>query len=96
MSERQLQDAVVEMARWRGWLVYHTHDSRRSEPGFPDLILLRGRRMMAVELKSATGALTVAQIQWLQGFAKVADSVVEVETWRPKHWTDGTIEARLS
>ena len=36
-TEKGFQAAVVELARLRGWLVYHTYDSRRSAKGFPDL-----------------------------------------------------------
>jgi hypothetical protein len=30
-----------------GWRVYHTWDSRKSEPDFPDLVLVRDRVMFA-------------------------------------------------
>ena len=43
LKESDFQRAVIEMARLHGWLVYHTHDSRRSAPGFPDLVLVQGR-----------------------------------------------------
>ena len=39
-TEDQWQSAVIEYARLMGWLVYHTHDSRHSEKGFPDLVLV--------------------------------------------------------
>ena len=65
MSERQLQDAVVELATWCKWMSYHTFDSRRSAPGFPDLVLLRRDRIIAVELKSAIGKVTGEQQRWL-------------------------------
>ena len=55
MSEKDWQQAVIDYARLRGYLVYHTHDSRRSEPGFPDLICLRAGRLVVMELKSAGG-----------------------------------------
>jgi hypothetical protein len=45
MSERVFMEAVLEQARWRGWLCYHTHDSRRSPEGFPDVIAVRGERL---------------------------------------------------
>ena len=43
MTEAQFQEAVVQLARLTGWLVYHTFDSRRSQAGYPDLTLLKGR-----------------------------------------------------
>ena len=41
MTEKQFMAQVVELAKLKGWLVYHTYDSRRSEPGFPDLCMVR-------------------------------------------------------
>lgn len=41
VRERDFQAAVMELARLLGWRVYHTWDSRKSEPGFPDLVLVR-------------------------------------------------------
>lgn len=46
--------SVVDAARLNGWLVYHTHDSRRSAEGFPDLVMLRLSRMVVAELKTPT------------------------------------------
>ncbi|MEW6583441.1 MAG: VRR-NUC domain-containing protein, partial [Actinomycetota bacterium] len=55
LSEAAFQDQVVDLARLRGWLVYHTFDSRHSAAGFPDLILARGDRLVAAELKTQRG-----------------------------------------
>ncbi len=41
-AEGDFQAGVVRLAELRGWLVYHTHDSRRSQPEFPDLTLAEG------------------------------------------------------
>ena len=85
MSERQLQDQVLELAQIRGWLVYHTHDARRSQPGFPDLVLLRDR-VVFVELKSQLGQLTPSQLEWL---TRLWDVGAEAHVWRPSDWYDG-------
>ena len=58
MTEREFMEAVRHLARMTGWRCYHTHDSRRSEPGFPDLVLVRGGKALFVELKTAHGRLT--------------------------------------
>jgi hypothetical protein len=91
MSERQLQSAVIQLAELVGWRVYHTHDSRRSQPGFPDLTLVRENRLLFVELKSAKGRLTVEQVDWLEALGYVAS----VATWRPADWVSGTVERVL-
>ena len=39
-SEAALQNKVVEVATMLGFLVYHTHDSRRSQAGELDLHLV--------------------------------------------------------
>jgi len=81
LSERDWQRRVVDYATWCGWLSYHTHDSRRSEPGFPDLVLLRRDRCVVAELKSDVGKVTTAQQRWLDAFAVVPG--LEVHVWRP-------------
>ena len=65
-SERQLQDHIVGTARALGWMVYHTHDSRRSEPGYPDLHLVHPVRGLSLfrELKSTKGRISPAQKEW--------------------------------
>jgi hypothetical protein len=74
-------------------MVYHTHDSRRSEPGFPDLVLVRHERLLFVELKSGKGKLTPAQAQW---FGRLSQAGASVRVWRPSDWLDGTIERELA
>jgi hypothetical protein len=74
-EEKDLQAGVIALAKLLGYRVYHTFDSRRSEPGFPDLILIRGYRLVAIELKSTIGDLTEAQKEWLRAF----DAVTQVD-----------------
>ena len=93
MTEKQLQAAVMRMARLRGWLAYHTYDSRRSEPGFPDLVMVRHSRLLFVELKSERGKLTEAQHGWRNALVQVYE--VEVHVWRPSDWLNGSIEEAL-
>ena len=92
MTERQLQDAVVRLARMSGWLVYHTHDSRGSAPGFPDLCLAREGRLVFAELKSARGRVTPAQRLWLD---TLRAGPAEAYLWHPMDWLDGTVERLL-
>jgi hypothetical protein len=86
ISEKDLLEQIRELARWCGWGVYHVYDSRRSAPGFPDLLLLRGCRLVVAELKSESGVLTEAQRAWLEAFRLVG---AEVYTWRPRDLEPG-------
>lgn len=80
MTEREWQSQVVKAARLLGWTTYHTHDSRRSEPGWPDLALVRDRLVMA-ELKTDTGRLSAAQERWLD---LLTGAGIEAYVWRPR------------
>lgn len=64
MRESDFQRTVIEMAQHLGWLCYHTYDSRRSQEGFPDLVLVRDR-VLFVELKSERGKQSPAQREWM-------------------------------
>jgi len=94
MSEAQLLDAVRALATTLGWRIYHTHDSRRSPAGFPDLVLVRDTRLVVAELKSTRGRYGPGQVEWLDAFNAVAGRV-EAVTWRPADLLDGTIEVAL-
>lgn len=87
MTEAELLRNVREACAWLGLRCYHTHDSRRSVAGFPDLVIV-GRRVAFVELKSAS-RITRAQQAWLDALA-AAGSWVYV--WRPEHWPDQITE----
>lgn len=72
MTERQWMSQVLKMLRLAGWATYHTFDSRRSTAGFPDIIAIKERRMLAIELKADKGKATPEQIAWIRAFAQVA------------------------
>jgi hypothetical protein len=93
VSEAQLQASIVEAARYLGYRHYHTTDSRKSQPGFPDLVLVHRTtgRVIFAELKSETGRVTDAQQEWLTLLGKLH----EVYLWRPAHWQDGTVRSVL-
>ena len=92
-SEAEFQTAVIEFATDCGWIHYHTHDSRRSVSGFPDLVLVHvGRReTLFRELKSAKGVVSDAQKAWMQAL-EVAGQ--DATIWWPKDWE--AIESELS
>lgn len=73
-SEAAFQVRVLELAERLGYeLRYHTHDSRRSEPGFPDLTLVRPRdhRLVFLELKAGRKQPTVRQRWWIEQLDQV-------------------------
>lgn len=100
-SEKQFQQVVLEAARLLGWRCYHTFDSRHSAAGFPDLVMVKGFRLIFAELKVGKNKTTDAQRDWLADLEVVAQftesvnapSNVEVYVWRPEHWDD--IESTL-
>ena len=89
-SEAEFQWRITKLAALYGWRVYHTYDSRRSQPGFPDLVLVRPPRLLFVELKSATGRPTAAQQEWLMALAGVTR--VDARIWRPSQWDEIAVE----
>jgi hypothetical protein len=92
VTEAELQAAVIDLARTFQWTVYHTHDSRRSQAGFPDLVMVRDGELIFAELKSEKGKLSPAQREWLRELDMTS---VAVYIWRPVDWTSGAIEAVL-
>ncbi|MEN8656300.1 VRR-NUC domain-containing protein [Streptomyces sp. 21So2-11] len=84
MTEEQFRRHVRQLATLRGWtLAYHTHNSRRSDAGWPDEVYghPKAQRTLFVEFKSDTGRLRPEQREWLQ---HLADSGHEAALWRPK------------
>lgn len=84
MTEKAFQQAVVDLARLNGWVCYHTYDSRRSEPGFPDLVLVKGHSLIFAELKTQKGRLTKDQETWREALWNVPN--IGVCLWRPSDW----------
>lgn len=114
MSEDQLLRAIIGhpprtkgLAQQLGWLGYHTHRSDRSPAGFPDLVLVRGPRLIFAELKrqARSAKPTPAQEEWLDRLGVVERAVadanatvasVEVYLWRPEDLLDRSIESILT
>lgn len=94
ISEKALMQATLDCARLLGWTkVYHTYDSRRSAPGFPDAVLIHpDGRLLVVEFKAERGTVTSYQRSWLDAFERCG---VMAAVWRPQQWHDGTIERVL-
>ncbi len=89
-DEKHFMADVIREAKRCGWLVYHTHNSRRSQAGFPDLVMIRGCRMIVAELKTETGKTSPQQDDWLLAFNSVAytSDNLEVHVWTPSMWPE--------
>lgn len=93
VSESQLQRDVLELAARLGYFANHTYDSRKSGPdaGFPDLILAKDGRVLAIELKTERGRLSIAQLSWSMALM----GAVEFYVWRPRDLSSGKVERVL-
>lgn len=67
------------------WTCYHTHDSRKSDTGFPDEVCARGHRVVFAELKREDGIVSADQLTWGEILSAVGGNV-EYYLWRPSDW----------
>ena len=95
LSEDNLQTNVLAEARKFGWTAYHTHDSRHSAAGFPDLFMVRASEIVVMELKSETGVVSDDQQWWLDALATVP-GVRWAGVIRPSNWYAGDVERILT
>lgn len=92
MPEAELQEAVRKMCADLGLFHYHPYSSVRSEPGWPDSVVI-GRRVLFRELKSEYGKLSAAQVQ-VSYLLKAAGANWKI--WRPSDLLGGLIAAELA
>ena len=94
MSEDALLSQVRTIANDLGWMTYHTHDSRRSESGFPDLVLINPRqgRILFRELKKMKGRVSADQKRFLEALRAVGQ---DAGVWRPDDLVEERILAEL-
>ena len=80
----------MDTARMLGWRVAHArrvfdakrkrwHTALAGDQGFPDLVLVRGERVVFAELKAGTGRLEPDQAAWLEALELAG---VEAYVWR--------------
>jgi hypothetical protein len=90
LSETEWQRQVTDLAEMLGWAWAHFRPARTAHgwrvpvsgplgKGWPDLVLIRGERVIFAELKAENGRPTPDQT-WL--LTLVADAV-ETAVWRP-------------
>jgi hypothetical protein len=92
MSEADLQASIRDIAEALGYRVYHTHDSRRSDAGFPDLVMVRGERLVFRELKRAGKHPTEPQRAWIRDLEATG---ADVDVWRPDDLLSGRVMTHL-
>ena len=85
-SEAEHQAAVTEALTLGGWLWHHNADSRRATPGLPDILAVRGGRLLAWELKTEKGRVRPEQQRWIEALAEVPG--VEARIVRPDSLDD--------
>ncbi len=100
MTEDELLTAVTSGTKKRpglckllGVRYYHPYDSRRTVPGFPDLVLVGTHALAFRELKSESGTLRPEQREW--GYALRAIGH-DWDVWRPSDLDSGRIAGELA
>jgi len=95
MLEKDFQKQVLDYAKLTGWRCCHfrgawSKDGKRymtpvqgDGAGFPDLVLVRGKRLIYAELKQDKGIASPAQKEWLYALTEASQ---EVYLWRPRDW----------
>ena len=80
-SWRQWEATIEDLLTRLGWTWMHIRDARRqATTGWPDYLAVRGRRLLAIELKSGEATPTPAQRLWLE---RLATAGVETYVFRP-------------
>jgi hypothetical protein len=86
--EREVRRLLKELKLWG----YHAHDSRRSQAGWVDWVII-GKRAIFRELKSSTGQLSRDQV-------RVRDLLIAAgqdwALWRPSDLDSGRIRLELA
>lgn len=97
MSENALQQRCMDVLRVCRWHVAHMSPAHyrvgggeryvtpynREAAGWPDILAIRGPRILAAELKTETGKLSDKQQQWLGWWEEAG---AEVWVVRPSTW----------
>lgn len=65
MPEKTFMAEVIRFATMLGYRCWHQHDSRRSRAGWPDLVAVRGKVILFMELKGERGRLRPEQEECL-------------------------------
>ena len=95
MSESEYQSRIIDTALVRGWRLHHCRPLRRADgrhqtpitghAGFPDLICVRGSRLLVIEVKSERGRVSPEQAVWLDCWRGVPGAEVFIAA--PEGWS---------
>lgn len=85
MTEAQFQRRIMDYCQLRGLLLFHDTDSRKNNPGFPDLVIVGPNRVLFRELKTQTGRISPKQEGWLLALQHAGQ---DATVWRPSDWVD--------
>lgn len=88
MTEQELQQALIDGARWLGYRVAHFRPAWTARgyrtpveadgAGFPDLVICGHGHVLFAECKSGRGRLTAEQQIWLQALVACGAQMVVV------------------
>ena len=95
-DEANFTKQVLQMAKLLGWRTAHFRPGMMANgrwitavsgdgKGFPDLVLVRGKRLLFVELKTDTGEMSDEQIDWMYDLFYTN---AEVMMWCPSDWNE--------
>lgn len=95
--ELDFTKVVLKYAKLCGWRTAHFRPGMMANgrwitpvqgdgKGFPDLVLVRGKRLLFVELKMPHGELSDEQLDWM---CDLWDTGVECKRWTPEsNWQE--------
>lgn len=102
MSEKDLERAIAEMARFLGFMVFHARPAQTNKgwrtpvaydgKGFPDLTLVGNERVIFLEIKTEIGKVSPDQSRWSE---QIIQSGAEYFLLRPSDWTSGLVDKIL-
>ncbi len=94
-SEAGFTKAVLDLLKICGWRSAHFRPARQGNKyvtpvqgdgvGFPDIIAVKGQRVLVAELKVGKNQPTPEQLVWLECWRTAS---VEVYVWRPSDWDE--------
>lgn len=86
VPEAALEGWIQQFCKEAALLYYHTRDSRKSAPGWPDTAIIHpaGGTLFLIENKAREGTVSPQQQRWLDALAHVTSVYVDVV--RPAGW----------